>query len=786
MLAEMLEAENPMSEMDAIVKEFLLESNENLDRLDRDLIELEKDPTSQPMLAEIFRTIHSIKGATGFLGFVNLGEVTHAGESLLSRLRDGVLILNPEITSGLLSLVDSTRKMLSEIGETGEEGNADHTVLIERLRKLQDGGTPAPPSGSAEAPVSSGGKESATSQSTVHTRSRTGRRHDDEPPDSPSPDSPPIDGQAHTPPSANASQASKDAHFRSSDGGSLRVDVHQLDKLMDLVGELVLVRNQILQISSQQTEPAFVVASQRLNLITSEIQEGVAKSRMQPIDNIWQRVPRLMRDLTIHCGKKVRLRMYGSETELDKTLLEAIQDPLTHLVRNSVDHGIETPEVRVAAGKPAEGCLTLRAFHENAEVNIEISDDGAGIDLNRVRQKAVEKGLITSEKAGGMDDREVLDLIFLPGFSTAQAVTNISGRGVGMDVVRTNIEKIGGTIEVQNSPGLGTTMRIRIPLTLAIIPTLMVSVRGDRYAIPQVNAVELVPLNEMEEKKQIDRIPGTTLCRLRGRILPLLFLDDELQVKPATESLAPQEAASQTRTVVVLQARDRQFGLVVDQVHDTEEVVVKPLGKHLKGVPIYAGATILGDGRVALILDVPGLARRAAVAPEATPDNSARVGLIQKHADRESKSLLVVEGPNEERFAIPLSDVARLEEFPHSAVEMTGAREVLQYRDEILPLLRIPELPPDASLVLQAKGKKHSTSENFQVVVCSRNGHSFGLVVNRIFDVVEHSIAKLGIARHSAGAACAVIQGRVTRILDMEELVSSAWLPAPLAVEMEA
>ena len=778
-----------MSEMDAIVKEFLIESNENLDRLDRDLIELEKDPTSQPMLAEIFRTIHSIKGATGFLGFVKLGEVTHAGESLLSRLRDGVLILNPEITSGLLALVDATRQMLSEIGETGEEGNGDHTVLIERLRKLQDGGTPAPPSRSADAPVAAGGEQCAPSlvkaasppQSTVQTKSRTGRGHDDEPPDSPS-----VGGQGYTSPSANPSQAPKDTHSRSSDGGSLRVDVLQLDKLMDLVGELVLVRNQILQISSHQTEPAFVVASQRLNLITSEIQEGVAKSRMQPIDNIWQRVPRLMRDLTIQCGKKVRLRMYGSETELDKTLLEAIQDPLTHLVRNSVDHGIETPEVRVAAGKPAEGCLTLRAFHENAEVNIEISDDGAGIDLNRVRQKAVEKGLITSEKAGGMDDREVLDLIFLPGFSTAQAVTNISGRGVGMDVVRTNIEKIGGTIEVQNSPGLGTTMRIRIPLTLAIIPTLMVSVRGDRYAIPQVNAVELVPLNEMEEKKQIDRIPGTTLCRLRGRILPLLFLDDELQVKPATESLAPQGAASPTRTVVVLQARDRQFGLVVDQVHDTEEVVVKPLGKHLKGVPIYAGATILGDGRVALILDVPGLARRAAVAPEAKPDNLARMGLIQEHADRESKSLLVVEGPNEERFAIPLSDVARLEEFPRSAVEMTGDREVLQYRDEILPLLRIPELPQDASPALQAKGKKHSTSENFQVVVCNRNGHAFGLVVNRIFDVVEHSIANLGISRHSAGAACAVIQGRVTRILDMEELVSSAWLPAPVAVEMEA
>jgi two-component system chemotaxis sensor kinase CheA len=778
-----------MSEMDAIIKEFLLESSENLDRLDRDLIELEKDPTSQPMLAGIFRTIHSIKGATGFLGFAKLGEVAHAGESLLSHLRDGVLLLNPKITSGLLSLVDAIRQMLLEIGEKGVEGDDDHTALIEHLRKLQEGGTSTPPSAQlAGSPALVVGENGATApvkavsqpQSAVATLPRTGRNQDDDPPGSPS-----GGGSARTTPSSGSSQTPKDTHSRSSDGGSLRVDVHQLDKLMDLVGELVLVRNQILQISSRQTDPALVVASQRLNLISSEIREGVAKSRMQPIDNIWNKVPRLMRDLTIQCGKKVRLQMDGKETELDKTLLEAIQDPLTHLVRNAVDHGIETPEVRMAAGKPAEGCLILRAFHENGEVNIEISDDGAGIDLKRIRQKAVEKGLVTSEKARCMDDREVLDLIFLPGFSTAQSVTNVSGRGVGMDVVRTNIEKIGGTIEIQNSPGLGTTMRIRIPLTLAIISTLMVSVRGDCYAIPQVNAVELMPLYEMEERKQIDRIPGTALFRLRGRILPLLFLADELQVKPTTESLAPQEAASHTQTVVILQARDRQFGLVVDQVHDTEEVVVKPLGKHLKGVPIYAGATILGDGRVALILDVPGLARHASVAPEAEACNPARLGLVQEHADHESRPLLVVEGPNEERLAIPLSDVARLEEFPRSAVEMTGDREVLQYRDEILPLVRIPELLSDARPASHARAKEHMNSENFQVVVCRRNGNAFGLVVNRIFDVVEHSIAKLGISHHSAGTACTVIQGRVTRILDMEEIISSAWLPTPVAVEME-
>jgi two-component system chemotaxis sensor kinase CheA len=329
-------------------------------------------------------------------------------------------------------------------------------------------------------------------------------------------------------------------------------------------------------------------------------------------------------------------------------------------------------------------------------------------------------------------------------------------------------------------------MRIRIPLTLAIISTLMVSVRGDRYAIPQVNAVELMPLCEMEEKKQIDRIPGTALCRLRGRILPLLFLDAELQVERTDGAPEPQEVTRQTQTVVILQARDRQFGLVVDQVHDTEEVVVKPLGKHLKGVPIFAGATILGDGKVALILDVPGLARRASVAPEAEASNPARMGLVQECADHESKSLLVVEGPNEERLAIPLSDVARLEEFPRSAVEITGDREVLQYRDEILPLVRIPELLSDTRAGSQAQAKESTTHENFQVVVCRRNGHSFGLVVNRIFDVVEHTIAKLGISRNSAGTACAVIQGRVTRILDMEELVSSVWLPVPVAVEMEA
>src|SRR5260370_15322674 len=325
-------------------------------------------------------------------------------------------------------------------------------------------------------------------------------------------------------------QQSSRAQATASDS-TVRVNVGLLDKLMNLVGELVLARNQVLQFAKRMKDSSFLAASQRLSLITTELQAGVMKTRMQPIGNIWDQFPRTVRDVALGCGKEVAIEMEGKETELDKTIIEAIKDPLIHLVRNSVDHGIELPEDRVKWGKDRAGRLMLRAFHESGKVNIEISDDGEGLNVERIYQKAVERGVITTEQGARMTEREIFNLIFLPGVSTAEKVTNVSGRGVGMDVVKTNIERIGGTVDVQSTLGRGTTVRVKIPLTLAIIPALIVTCSGDRYAIPQVSLLELVRLGREEVDRGIELVHGAPVYRLRGRLLPLVYLNRELKLK---------------------------------------------------------------------------------------------------------------------------------------------------------------------------------------------------------------------------------------------------------------
>ncbi|MCA9465506.1 MAG: chemotaxis protein CheA, partial [Nitrospira sp.] len=361
-------------------------------------------------------------------------------------------------------------------------------------------------------------------------------------------------------------------------------------------------------------DPSLQTSSQRLSLITSELQEGIMKTRMQPIGNIFGKFPRVVRDLALACGKQIRIEMEGKGTELDKTLIEAIKDPLTHLVRNSVDHGIEAPDVREARGKSREGVLLLRAYHEGGQVNIEITDDGGGINTQRVAETAIKRGVVTGEQVSKMSERELLNLIFLPGFSTAAKVTNVSGRGVGMDVVKTNIEKIGGTIDIQTKLEKGTTFKLKVPLTLAIIPALIITTGEERFAIPQVSLLELVRLEGEQIKKYIDSLHGTSVCRLRGQLLPLLYLNQIVGLSSKHAMAVMNEEHEEVVNIVVLQADGQRFGLVVDEINDTEEIVVKPLSKQLKGIPVFAGATIMGDGRVALILDVLGLANRAGMA----------------------------------------------------------------------------------------------------------------------------------------------------------------------------
>ncbi len=748
------------------LREFLIESYDNLEQLERDLMTLEKNSTSAELINSVFRTVHTVKGTAGFLGFGKLEKLTHVAENILGCVRAGQFPLDSDISAAMFATVDAVRKMLGAIESTGSEGPNDNAVLVRYLGELQESklkaagveaGKPAQKSNASKTEVAVPvPAAAAVTEAKVPL----------------APTAPPTDSLAATasanptPASAKPKSQTSTANNQTNASGSgestaadstIRVDVALLDKLMTRVGELVLARNQILQFNSTLADSALQGATQRLNLITTELQEGVMKTRMQPIGNVWSKFPRLVRDLATMCEKQVRIEMEGKETELDKTIIEAIKDPLTHLVRNTVDHGIEKPEVRAAKGKPIEGCLTLKAYHEGGQVNIEIVDDGAGLNIDRIKTKAVEKGLITVDQAAKMPDRDVGQLIFLPGFSTAEKVSNVSGRGVGMDVVKTNIEKIGGTVDLQSQPGNGTTIKIKIPLTLAIIPALIVTCDNDRYAIPQVNLLELVRLEGEQTKQGIEWLQGAPVYRLRGRLLPLVYLRSELGAPAVPKTV------DDVVNIVVLRADDRQFGLVVDHINDSEEIVVKPLSKQLKNVAVYAGTTIMGDGRVALILDVMGLAHSAHVI-SGVRDRTLSDVLDRSNGNRRHVQTLLILGVGQDRrFALPIDQVTRLEKISSGSVEVAGHQEVVQYRGEILPLIRLSD----------SLGVCSTPAENglMDVVVYSAQGKSVGLVVDAILDIVEAEIANMRVAHSSGLIGSAVIQGHVTDLLDLPALI---------------
>ena len=749
------------SEDDELMREFLLESTENLNQLDRDFVALEQDPRDPARLAAIFRCVHTIKGTAGFLALSKLERLAHVGESQLSRFRDGELTLDTNSTSALLAMVDGVRRILTNLESSGNEGDEDFSSVIDTLSRIGRASLAAPaPAAKAAlsepAPASSPRAPAprATAAPTaaapvlvapVRKSERPSVRPAVEPP-----------AEAAQPPAPEPEHDGGARAAASIADASIRVDVALLDRVMNLVGELVLARNQIMQYGITAKDAGFINASQRLNLLTTELQAGVMKTRMQPIGNVWNRFPRIVRDLANVCGKKVTLELDGTDTELDRSIIEAIKDPLTHAVRNAVDHGIESAERRRAAGKSAIGRILLRAYHEGGQVNIEISDDGGGLAFEKIKARAVQRGLVTAERVARMSEREVAHLIFLPGFSTAEQVTNLSGRGVGMDVVKTNIEKIGGTVDISSRFGEGTTLKIKIPLTLAIIPALVVTSANERFAIPQVNLLELVRLEGEQARRGIESLHGTTLYRLRGNLLPLVFLNEALSLKAKNRDL-------DVCNIVVLQADDRQFGLVVDGINDTEEIVVKPLGKELKGLSAFAGATIMGDGRVALILDVLGIAQRSNVVSPSR--DRALVDGSQKHerAKEEREALLLFRIGASSRMAIPLSMVARLEEIAPDKLERAAGRDVVQYRGAILPLISL-------SREILGEARREPT-QPLQVIVYSEQGRSIGFVVEQILDVVEEVISVRSQASRDGLLGSVVVQGRVTDLLDVHGVI---------------
>lgn len=723
----------PMDNQREIIEEFLVESNESLAQLDQDFVALEERPNDQELLSNIFRAIHTIKGVSGFLGFSTLGAVTHHAENILSQLREGERKLTHDLTDLLLETFDAVKKILAEIESTSEEGSADCQELIARLEQADNGLVKEGLDETVTVEEAGGAAEEEPELQQVEASAAE------------------LDGRP-----ARASVVDS----------NIRVSVDALDDLMNLAGELVLARNQILQFTTTQRDAGLPATAQRLNLITTEMQAKVMKTRMQPIRVVWSKFPRIVRDLGQAFGKQIELVMEGADTELDKTVVEAIKDPLTHIVRNACDHGIETTERRIAAGKAAKGRLLLRACHEGGQVNIEIADDGGGVDTDRVKAKALAKGLMTPERVERMSEAELVKLVFLPGFSTAEAVTSVSGRGVGMDVVRTNIEKIGGSIDLHSVKGQGTTLRIRIPLTLAIIPALVVACAGERFAIPQLNLLELVRVEPGQGRQQIEFIHGAPVYRLRGKLLPLIYLADALSLPPT------ERGRDEPVNIVVLQADERTFGLVVDDVRDTAEIVVKPLSRLLKGLSCYAGATVMGDGRVALILDVTGLAHMGRVLDDnRRPAQAGPLPRAESEADRQ-KVLLFHCGAGR-RLAVPLALVDRLEEFPSERIESADSQTVIQYRGGILPLIRLGEHVDGMSDYPAA------TRDKVQVIVFSDGPTRFGVVAEKIVDIIEEAIA-IRVRSDSAGLlGSAVVGGQVTDFIDLRHIISRVRGQAP-------
>ncbi|MGN8244996.1 chemotaxis protein CheW [Cellulomonas soli] len=795
-----------MEDVDEIVREFLVESHENLDQLDRDLVALEESPGSRPLLSSIFRTIHTIKGTSGFLAFGKLEKVTHIGENLLVELRDGRRQMDQRTTDVLLLLTDTVREILQAIEVDGTEGavSVDACMAaLEAVRAEVPGDEPAAEPPAAPAPVDVAPATPAPVEPAAEPAEPAQPVAEAQPPQPapvaeapvqdapapaveevvpvvaeqpapvPTPAAPAVAAPAAAgpvlpaqgrPPVVEQAPVEEVGTLRGAADTSIRVDVDLLDALMRQVGELVLARNQISRLATGTEDVDLARSAQRLNLIAGELQEGVMKTRMQPIEHVWSKMPRIVRDLAAACHREVQLEMTGGDTELDRGLLEAVKDPLTHLVRNAVDHGIEPADERTAAGKPAKGLLSLRAYHAGGQVVVEVADDGRGIDTDKVSAKALQRGLRTAEQLAAASQAELLQLLFLPGFSTAEAVTNVSGRGVGMDVVRTKIEGIGGNVDVESVVGVGTVWRLRIPLTLAIMPALTVECSGDMYAVPQVNLLELVALDGQGQRagSGIEYVHAAPVYRLRGELLPLVSLASVLQLDGAGSGDA---VPDQPAVIAVVQADHQRFGLLVDRVLNTEEIVVKPLSARLKSIGAYSGATVLGDGRVALILDVQALARRAMVGEIDGMTRDQARAQAQTTRATEVEQVLVVGIGGGRRVAMPLASVARLEHVEATQVELVGGREVVQYRGTILPLARLDR-------ILGAYGSEQS--DELLVVVYSRGGRSVGMVVHEIVDIVDDDAGRHSDIEDAGLVGSTVLGDRVTELLDVRTAILAA------------
>ncbi len=746
--------------MDDLLKDFLTETNENLSVLDVELVKLEQNPNDPGLLGNIFRLVHTIKGTCGFLGLPRLEALAHASENVLGKIRDGELVVNEIAVSLILESLDDIKAIMSTLEATEAEPPGNDADLIERLNALANGAEAAAPKAKPAKKKAAKAEPTPIEAMEEEPVAIAAAPVDVEPEPEPEPvieTHAAIDDVAEPVVHAGAADEPvkdrKDSKESAVAAQSIRVNVDLLENLMTMVSELVLTRNQLLQILRSQKDSEFGAPLQRLSHVTTELQEGVMKTRMQPIGNAWSKLPRIVRDLSHELGKKIDLRMLGAETELDRQVLELIKDPLTHMVRNSADHGVEIPAERAAKGKPETGTITLNAYHEGGHIIIEIADDGRGLDMDRIKQKVISSGLASETDLAAMSDQQIQQFIFKAGFSTAAKVTSVSGRGVGMDVVRTNIEKIGGAVEMKSVRFKGSTFTIKIPLTLAIVSALIVESANERFAIPQISVVELVRAAANSEHT-IEMLNDTPVLRLRNRLLPLVSLQELLKLGKRTEG-------GETY-IVVTQVGTYTFGIIVDRVFDTEEIVVKPVAPILRDISMFSGNTILGDGSVIMILDPNGI---AAATGEITVSDSSKLGESQVRAGSRDQrtTLLLFRAGESGQMAVPLALIARLEEIDVGQIENSNGRPVVQYRGKLMPLVAT-----DPAYRMKETGRQ-------PILVFADHDRSMGLVVDEIVDIVEENLAIELMADRPGLIGSAIVAGKATELIDAGHYLTQAY-----------
>jgi len=805
-------------EDDEILQGFIEESLEHLADIENDLLTIEEGGADidVELVNKVFRAAHSIKGGAGFMGLSVIQDLAHAAENVLGLIRSGKLIPNPDIINVLLLAADELQHMIEDVGNSNSVDITGHTTA---LNTIYEGGEapvakPKPERvAAAPAPLTIDSQEEAETiepESEPEPEDETFEEVTDEPEDEPENDTDSFIAVSQE--SEGSVKARKPAAVLQKTDTSIRVTVSLLDQLMNLAGELVLSRNQLLQTITSGDVRSAEAVGQRIDLVTSELQEAIMLTRMQPIGNVFSKFPRVVRDLSKKLGKQMDLTIVGKDVELDKTIIESINDPLTHLVRNSVDHGIESPEERQKKGKDARGLIVLKAYHAAGQVVIEISDDGKGLDGNMLAEAAVKKGLITPDQAKVMSEKERINLILLPGFSTAKKVTDVSGRGVGMDVVKTNLDQLGGSIEIESEVGKGSTISIKLPLTLAIIPCQIVMTGGERYAIPQVNLEELLRIPAAKVKERVEKVGDAEVVRLRGNLLPLIRMAEVFDIAPTYydplqeetkgdrrlniadrrskstplfkeegEPLSPsrediyskQRVANERRqspasalNIVVVSTGAMKYGLIVDRLHDSEEIVIKPLGRHLQQCQGYAGATIMGDGRIALILDVSNIARMAGLTSLDGSERGKELAEAAKEAitkTRDKQALLTFYSSPKEQFGVPLNQVERVEKIHRDNIEEIGGRRVMQYRGGSLPLISIDEV---ASVMPLAD------RNDLLVIVFHLAGKDVGLLATGPIDAVEISADIDDVTLKQPGImGSAILAGKTTMLVNIFEIM---------------